>query len=63
MAAKLKTLKNTHVMFLERALGALEVVLGEESPGQHIINQHLEMMETQYSSVVTASDNFLSKLS
>ena len=48
MAAKLKTLKNTHVMFLERALGALEVVLGEESSTQNVINQHLEMVETKY---------------
>ena len=57
MAAKLKVVKQTHVSTLNRALEALEVVLHEETPAEHVVNQHLEIVETKYSSVVTASDN------
>ena len=63
MAAKLKIVKETHVSMLNRELEALEVVLHEETPPEHVINQHLEMIESQYSTVVTASDNFMNKLS
>ena len=63
MAAKLKVVKQTHVSTLNRALEALEVVLHEETPAEHVVNQHLEIVETKYSSVVTASDNYMNKLS
>ena len=63
MAAKLKIAKATHLSMLNRALEAFEVVLHEENVAEHVINQHLEMVEMKYSSVVTASDSYMNKLS
>ena len=63
MAAKLKIAKETHLSMLNRALEAFEVVLNEEAPAEYIINQHLELIEKKYSTVMTASENFMNKLS
>ena len=63
MAAKLKLAKETHLSMLNRALEAFEVALNEENLAEHVINQHLEMVERKYSTVLTASENFMNKLS
>ena len=63
MAAKLKVVKNTHLAHLDRALGALEIILNEDGSDVHQINQQLKFVEEKYSMVVSASNSFINKLS
>ena len=62
MAAKLKKIKDTHVVLLDRALESLEQVLNAETPDKRSISLYLKKIEEKYTLVQNGSDAYMNKL-
>lgn len=56
MAAKLKTIKTTHLTHLSRAINSLETTIQAENPAAHQIAKYVKMVDEKYAKVVSDSE-------